>query len=298
MEGVEWPTPHLVLISGYARSGTTVIGNILGELPGVAHIGELDGYWQRTWDLEDRRLCGCSETLSACGVWSAVRARAELGPTSVEALAGAERELLSPVKYLAAPTPSSRASLHELGEATSRIRQAWAETVQANVLVDSSKRPGYVRLAIDHHPGRVSLLHVVRDVRGVVASRRRDAARKGVNHLRLRAVKDALSWMQNYRQVRNLEADYTLLRYEDFAKDPAGSLSDVIRSLCVNGDVGAVFDDRTARVGTHHTFWGNRTRWETGRIPIRADERWREELDAVDQILVTIVGWPLLRLVC
>ena len=38
--------PRILYITGWLRSGSTVLGNVLGELPGVLHVGELHYLWR------------------------------------------------------------------------------------------------------------------------------------------------------------------------------------------------------------------------------------------------------------
>ena len=58
----------LIYIAGFARSGTTILGNMLGELDGFVHVGELYRMWRRASQLRDR--CGCGEPLEECSLWS------------------------------------------------------------------------------------------------------------------------------------------------------------------------------------------------------------------------------------
>ena len=51
--------PRVVSIVGPGRSGTTLLGEILGEVPGVFDAGELRWLWRR--GLGEDRRCGCGE---------------------------------------------------------------------------------------------------------------------------------------------------------------------------------------------------------------------------------------------
>src|SRR5205823_1051409 len=50
--------PKVLYIAGPGRSGSTVLDQVLGELPGFVSTGELQALWQR--GLVERRPCGCS----------------------------------------------------------------------------------------------------------------------------------------------------------------------------------------------------------------------------------------------
>ena len=62
----------VLYIAGSGRSCTTLLGHILGQVPGFCFIGEAM-YAGRV--LGDR-LCGCSAPLEDCEFWNAVRREA------------------------------------------------------------------------------------------------------------------------------------------------------------------------------------------------------------------------------
>src|SRR3954452_12149224 len=97
------PTRTRVLsIVGPGRSGTTILGNILGEVEGVTNAGELRWLWRR--GLMERRPCGCGLPPAECPRWSAVLDRvggkptpdchADGSPAAVESVLTAQREVL------------------------------------------------------------------------------------------------------------------------------------------------------------------------------------------------------------
>ena len=56
----------------------------------------------------------------------------------------------------------------------------------------------------------------------------------------------------------------------------------------------AFLDHTRATLGPNHTAYGNRSRFVTGEITIRGDERWREEMRTKDKLLATLPALPLL----
>ena len=68
---------RVVYVGGTGRSGSTVLANVLGEVPGLVSVGEVRFLWERGI-LQDR-LCGCGDHFSDCPFWSKVLDRA-LGP--------------------------------------------------------------------------------------------------------------------------------------------------------------------------------------------------------------------------
>ena len=57
----------VLYIAGWGRSGSTVLGNILGQASGFQFIGEAQSVWQRGF-IENQK-CGCGKSFKACGLW-------------------------------------------------------------------------------------------------------------------------------------------------------------------------------------------------------------------------------------
>ena len=57
----------MLFIAGWGRSGSTILGNLLGETHGAVSVGELNNYWAMRASL--RRTCGCGLPHDACPFW-------------------------------------------------------------------------------------------------------------------------------------------------------------------------------------------------------------------------------------
>src|SRR3954466_8311379 len=97
------PTRTRVLsIVGPGRSGTTILGNILGEVQGITNAGELRWLWRR--GLMEQRPCGCGLPPVECPRWSVVLDRfwrertpavdVEGRPAAIESILTAQRQVL------------------------------------------------------------------------------------------------------------------------------------------------------------------------------------------------------------
>ena len=60
----------VIYISGSARSGSTILGNILGGLNQFFNTGELIEIWDNGKDCDE--LCGCGDTIHDCKIWKRV----------------------------------------------------------------------------------------------------------------------------------------------------------------------------------------------------------------------------------
>ena len=60
----------VLYVAGSGRSGSTILGNILGGVEGFFSVGELRLIWER--GLIRNWLCGCGVSFRECPVWSEV----------------------------------------------------------------------------------------------------------------------------------------------------------------------------------------------------------------------------------
>ncbi|MCP5113102.1 MAG: sulfotransferase, partial [bacterium] len=63
---------RILFIAGCWRSGSTLLGDLLGAVSGFCHVGELHHVWRR--GLELNWLCGCGERFRSCPFWREVTA--------------------------------------------------------------------------------------------------------------------------------------------------------------------------------------------------------------------------------
>src|SRR5690348_15956006 len=61
---------RVLYVTGWVYSGSTILGNILGEVDGLVSAGEIRHIWRRGF-LEDR-TCACGSSFSDCPFWQAV----------------------------------------------------------------------------------------------------------------------------------------------------------------------------------------------------------------------------------
>jgi len=64
----------VLFIAGEGRSGSTIIGDILGQIEGFFSVGELFYVWDR--GLIQNWRCSCGLSFEECPVWSEVIAQA------------------------------------------------------------------------------------------------------------------------------------------------------------------------------------------------------------------------------
>ena len=72
----------MLLVTGFGRSGTTLVNTILGSTPGVFAAGEVRFLWER--GLIEGRRCGCGEPLQRCPVWGPIVEKAFGSPPDID----------------------------------------------------------------------------------------------------------------------------------------------------------------------------------------------------------------------
>jgi hypothetical protein len=303
--GVREPV-RVVYLMGYGRSGSTVLDTVLGSHGQALGAGEVTNLVVSGW-LADL-YCACGERGSRCPFWSAVRrewARLAGGEDLPGYLALQRR--FEPLARLPATVAAARRgtpAFREYARRTALLFAAVRLVAGVPVVVDSSKRPARA-YALARMPGiRLSLVHLVRDARGVAWSFRQAHERddrRGVQRrftprpaastaLRWLAVNLACGWVR-----RRLAATPQLvLRYEDLAVGPAAALAAVGQATGLDyGPVVAALE-RGEALAVGHCIAGNRVRME-GSLRLALDERWRRDLPPGERRLVWALAGGLLR---
>jgi hypothetical protein len=294
------PEPTQVLfIVGKGRSGTTLLGNLLGQAEGFASVGELWRLWQ---DDPATTVCGCGDVLTECRLWSEVVDR--LGITA-ELRGEMRKHQRRVMTWPAVPAmlwrglrgPRFRNSLAAYAATMEAVYRTVAEVMEVEVVVDSSKWPLDPGLVAATEGVEGHGVHLVRDPRAVAHSwRRRKRYPEGREMPRFSPLYSALSWsarnMLAERSRHRVGSRWLRLRYEDLVEDPGTALA------AVRGLVGSLSESQRpptvepVSLKPTHTVAGNPDRMTTGPIEIRGDDAWRTESGLVADAVVTAVCFP------
>jgi len=300
---------NVVYVAGLGRSGSTLLSRLLGQMPGWVAVGELHNIW-RSGASRGRsdELCGCGRTFAECAFWRRVVASGLGGRSAAEASALASRVArLRHLPWLAGPWRPSGFSrrLASYAAVMSELYRGAAAEGNGRVVVDSSKDLGPLWMLTRAPEVRVTVLHLVRDPRGVAFSwskrlRRREFVDREVLMPSWGALETAWRWTYS-----NLLAEaagrrhgrYLRLRYEDLVRDPGGALAAIAHAVEPGEEQPPLplVGDQAVLTRENHTLAGNPMRFESGRLPIRADESWRRDLPRKARWTVSALTWPLLR---
>ncbi len=269
-----------VFVLGAGRSGTTLLARMLDAHPDVAIADEIIYFdiismakeiVPRLDSLSDiDRFFSLLPSMDHVRYWS-----------NVDGVLARVRERL----VAEAPTSYSRFYLY--------FMEAWAERSGARRF--GEKTPWNVRHLeelLTMFP-RCRILHIVRDPRAVVASRR------AMPRSSRDVVTNAVKWLLDVESARGFlrenpwSREHVLeVRYEDLVQDPEG----VLRSIC--DFIGEPFDTGMLAFQRSTSVMFRDQPYRTGVFrPVFSDsiEAWRHELDDAQVGLIEIIAAPLMR---
>ena len=269
------------------RSGSTLVGSVLGLADDHVFVGELRLVWQE--GLMQNTPCGCGKPFLECPFWRKVFQEAfggfeEARKIAPKALLGEIGRLSVKMKelgkVLAFPEPGSEVP-DEL-RSLSALYAAIAKVSGARIIVDSSKSIRYAAM-LNATPGlNLRVTNLVRNPGGILMSRSRQSKQRDgsektwkAERRRVKSMKAITKWM-----ARNLLASRLLRRkggvrlmYEDFARDQTWYLTTVLGQEAAGGVLSQLRSGVKDGM-VQHQISGNWVR----EMKIRPDEKWRTEL--------------------
>lgn len=172
MSGPSGPPVRVLYITGWMRSGSTLLGNVLNELPGVRHIGELHFLWKNgVLGAGTNSMCGCGQPLTECPLWSEALAALPAGVTEATAhrMLALQRQLMRTRHTLARLAEARGArrpapEVAELLDQSAAVYRRMAERGADRLVVDGSKCPAEAAALLGRSDLDVRVLHIVREI--------------------------------------------------------------------------------------------------------------------------------------
>ena len=301
---------RVIYIIGAGRSGSTLLDTVLASHPDVVGVGELVNLHSAGWTSNE--VCACGKLGTECDFWTRVREgwQRRVPEATVEGYVALQKrvELFSGLGLMQmarmlrqriSPTVEFQTYLRQ----TEALYQSIAEASGKSIIVDSSKHP--IRGALLAHLRGIDLrlVHLVRDARAVVWSRKKalEADQKsGVQF----AIKPRSAWYSvAFWAFINVLAAITCLfrrrqslrmRYEDFVAEPQAQLERLGRvcGLDYSATAQALLTGQPLKV--EHPIAGNRMRMK-GSVTLKPDWEWRDRLSVRDRAVCWLcAGWLLL----
>lgn len=302
---------HVMYIAGSGRSGSTLVERTLGAVPGWVNVGELIELFRKPSVAAE--LCGCGELFDTCPFWSEV-GRVAFGSWSSDTIqrVGQLQRQVSRQRFLPRLLVTGEDSatdfaeiLREYGALYDSLYSAVAEVANADVVVDASKWPGQALALQRAVSPQMSLLHLVRDPRGVAYSWAKTQVHRPqgglgdsvmATHSAQETARRWVAFQSEIALIRPAFEHSARLRYEDFVRDPRGQLSAALGKLGLGQYSGRLdhVHQEALELPQSHGVAGNPSRFEHGVVTLKADETWRESLPMADRRVVTAVTAPWL----
>lgn len=295
----------VLYIAGWGRSGTTILDNLLGQIPGFHSSGEVHYVWKR--GLGERRDCGCGRRLVECDHWARIFEAGFGGFDNVDpdrVVASQEAIKTRNVRQVKRLLREGRMlDGCEYAPYLKGLYDGIIDTTPTSVIVDSSKFPVDALVAAGLPGYDVHVVHLVRDPRAVAHSwsRRKNTRDKASGELRrVGLARSSMVW-QAYNEVIRREvggaisADrYHLLRYEQLVAEPARTLRELADFAGESTNDVPAIENGWVDLAPTHTGSGNPGRFVSGRTQIKLDNAWEREMPRWRRTAATVLSTPML----
>ena len=293
-------------VMGMSRSGTTLLGEFLGQVPGLAYGGEFRWLWDQA---RSTGLCGCGSVVQECSVWSKVldetavsRPGQDYVATTSQLMGEAVGRKHSWVRTLGLLLTrvlkrASTAASAQYGQRLVATYSSFLAEVGQDWVVDSSSEPSDAALLSGLAGVDLRVVHLVRDPRGVVYSHQRAESSALWSSPGLRSAYLAGAWLTSNLMARLVLRELgpkqsVQIRYEDLVADPRGTLQRVLALVGAEVPDGLITDGKI-KLGMTHSAAGNPRRFQTGQVELVEDLSWQSGLPPSRQRLVRVLCAPL-----
>jgi hypothetical protein len=296
---------RVLYIAGSGRSGSTIIGNILGQIDGFFNVGELRYIWDRS--MIENRLCGCGTAFLKCGVWKKILQNAYGGVQQVDVqdtirLREKARTRHLPLMLLHGGEKQLMPRLGKYWTILENLYRSIQSVTDCRVIVDTSKMPSYAWVLNKIPLIDLYIVHLIRDPRGYAYSwlrkKRQPDRRKHAYMPTRNSLRSSILWNVWNLAIevlwRNFPDRYMRIRYEDFVREPRKAVKKILKLIHENPVFLPFLDDNKVVLDVNHTTTGNPNRLQTGTVELRPDAEWKEHMRKKDKAIVTFLSWPLL----
>jgi hypothetical protein len=302
--------PRVLYICGWGRSGTTIVDQALGQVPGFFSVGELRSLWDTDPTVQ---RCACGQVVMNCPLWGPLLSSLSNvgGYTSRSVLSMRDdvartRHLLGLRRDARHPERKAARSVTSYGDVLENIYRAILAATGSGIVVDSSKHPADALVLAARSSVDLTVLHMVRDPRAVGYSWSLGAEAalpvgdRPVDRPPRRGVWSSSAWWTGWNGATEallkplLGSRYISLRYEDVMADPRQHLGSVIQRLGGSMADLPLVNNNEIIMGPSHTVAGNPSRMRRGTVPLAVDRRWESNMTAIDRWRAVVPALPLM----
>jgi hypothetical protein len=276
----------VIYICPMGSSGTTLLDLLLANHPDIQSLGEVISFDE--WWSNDLR-CSCSQKMSECPFWLAIINRME--EREHFRLKGVIRSFLANGTPLLSCWSSKKANAY--AQRTYSLFSAVKDTTGKNLILDSSKSLGRLKMLVLSDLFDIYVLHLVRNGKAYVASNLKPKDRPSFEDGRKTKAspvyKSSLRWfLCNYsleRVTAKMKLQYKRVNYERLVSDTSA----VINSVCSFLDI--AFSDLllTPRTDDIHNISGSRWRYQKN-TAIRNDCVNSQQLTGINRVIFKAIA--------
>lgn len=295
-----------VFLASNAYSGSTLLSFLIGAHPSIGTVSDVSG--ARREDSMTTFTCSCGLRMADCPFWQQLDERLTttgmafslsnfrlgfddhhprwMGRLRARSLRHGWIEEVRDRAFTL--VPGNEARMREIGRRNAAFALAMMSVSGADVFVDASKERLRARFLQRYVDPDLRVIHLVRDVRGVVES----TVRRNKRHLS--PVAAAHRWAQTNRAIMRSMAKLSpdrrmLVRYEDLCRDPDATMRRIYEFCGVDPSAAPAELEGSAQ----HLI-GNRMRLE--RIgDLKIDNRWETALSPHDLRGIVTAADPTFR---
>ncbi|MCV0428499.1 MAG: hypothetical protein K5905_23825 [Roseibium sp.] len=281
----------IIYVSGFGRSGSTLVESLLQKDYNAIGLGELYFIWDRGFLKNEK--CTCGTPFRDCSYWSDVLKNAfgaidEPKAKHFDAVFKSARGNRPSFHSLPGQLESVSTEFKDISQ---RLYGAINETLDGQALIDSSKYPLFGAALSQTNGLNVKPLHVFRDPRAVAHSwskkkKRPEGSGKGAYMSRSKLTLSSIwrwKWFNHGAEQlgTQMHLPYLSVCYEDFCDASERHMKRI-----------AEFYDLKRRAtpfsGAWHSVSGNPARFEGSLGSIRKDEAWKEQLPGLAKIQIDL----------
>ena len=298
----------IVYLTGFWYSGATILGRSLKTSEDVIYVGEIRDFWVK--GLKNDEKCSCGERFSTCDFWQRVKDEylKSFPGESIEEVTEEMKKFETWTNYFKLKKylknkgdKSYRQFLENYLKHTEKLYEIIAKESGKNIIVDTSRLA--VRLLAISLSEKLNVfpIYVIRDPRGVVNSLFKKEIRdygKRKNSFFSHTLKWIVKNFLTLNAMKNIKVNKKIyLWYKFFTKNPAEVLSSLERVINCKIDYTVEDGIVSLNLKAGHVFTGNRSRFNTGKISIREDTKWRNELKWVYKISISVFSLLMFKYV-
>ncbi len=299
----------VLYIAGEGRSGSTLLGRMLGEIPEFVMCGETIVLWSNNWGISPLQdACACGARLDDCELWGAVLKETELTDTSREKIVRASTSIFQrrQISSLIEVLFPGKGIVPEKILSTKIVEfyQSIARQTGSGIVVDTSKTATLPLILCRLDEIDLRVVQLVRDSRGVAFSWTKKVVRTGVGKSsvsmrQFSPIHSAIRWTLSHFIIPKLDkrgCPVLRIRYEDLVAQPRETLKEI---LDFSGEIPSFesldfVTSNAVRLEPGHSLLGNPNRTERGWIPLRMDDAWRTQMPTFSKLVTTALSFPLL----